>query len=295
MAAVTLADKFFVDGRFDALGLHLGVDPDAVRTRMARVWSWQTENYTADAPTYVVPEAVLVGLLKSLDASRALVAAGLAEQRENGFYIRGSEGQIEWLWRRRARASKGGVARAVAAAQASPKLDASSSQAGRKLSRDGVQAELGEGLRAASGIRDQGSDLRSEASPPLKPLGQGIETAEPRPPRAAPTGPHAAVTAAFFAAFEQQTGAKPTWGAKQGAMVKKLLDAHSAEDVIARIERLFAGVLPWLSPPYDIGTLVQHFDKLAPIAPPRVRGPGGVPRATESNVATAEEVGLTIL
>lgn len=77
-------------------------------------------------------------------------------------------------------------------------------------------------------------------------------------------------------------------------MVKRLLAEHTVEEVITHIDRLFVdgAIASWCYPPYDLGTLVKHFDKLAPIPPARPRGSG--PR-TESTIATAEEVGLTVL
>lgn len=57
-------------------------------------------------------------------------------------------------------------------------------------------------------------------------------------------------------------GATPTWGPKAGSQIKRLIAAHGADEVIARIERLFGGALDWPRPPYDLGTLVSHFDKL---------------------------------
>ena len=58
-------------------------------------------------------------------------------------------------------------------------------------------------------------------------------------------------------------GAKPTWGAKQVAQLKKLVHAHRCPEVVRRIGILFEHPPAFLSPPFDVGTLVQHFDKLA--------------------------------
>lgn len=72
---------------------------------------------------------------------------------------------------------------------------------------------------------------------------------------------------------EHHDGAKPTWGAKQGRLLKQLLKAHGAEEVQRRIGVLFDSPPSWLES-RDFGTLVQHFDKLAaPTAPGR--GPSG--------------------
>lgn len=98
MANVTATDGFFVDPRYDAAALHLGLPAEVVRLRCLELYSWQTEHYTAAAPTHEVTPAIVIGKLKHLGAPAALVAAGLAEERPNGLlYIKGSRGRIEWL------------------------------------------------------------------------------------------------------------------------------------------------------------------------------------------------------
>lgn len=60
-------------------------------------------------------------------------------------------------------------------------------------------------------------------------------------------------------------GQKPTWGPIPGRHVKRLLKAHGADVVQARIRVLFESPPSFLSGTTpDIATLVQHFDKLAP-------------------------------
>lgn len=71
-----------------------------------------------------------------------------------------------------------------------------------------------------------------------------------------------ATIAAFDAAYRAAYSARPTWGGKQGAMMKRLVKAHGAEEVQRRIALLFEGVLTWPQPPYDLGVLVAQFDRL---------------------------------
>jgi len=68
--------------------------------------------------------------------------------------------------------------------------------------------------------------------------------------------------AAFDAAYRAAYNARPTWGAKQAAMVKRLVKAHGSDEVIVRIGRLFDGALSWPPAPYDVGVLVAQFDRL---------------------------------
>lgn len=86
-------------------------------------------------------------------------------------------------------------------------------------------------------------------------------------PAAAPG--HAETIALFDQRFTEAYGAKPSWGGKQGKLVSALLKRHGAEEVQARIARLFDGELDWPAPPYDLGTLVAHFDKLVGGGGPR--------------------------
>lgn len=70
--------------------------------------------------------------------------------------------------------------------------------------------------------------------------------------------------AAFHDAYLAQNGVAPTWGAKQAGQIKRLVSAHGAEEVQRRIAILFGGQGPaFIAAPFDVGTLAQHFDKLA--------------------------------
>lgn len=68
---------------------------------------------------------------------------------------------------------------------------------------------------------------------------------------------------AFDSGYRSAYGAKPTWSEKQVGQVKYLLRKHSAEEVKRRIANMFRSPPDWLKPPFDVGTLVQHFDKFA--------------------------------
>ncbi len=85
----------------------------------------------------------------------------------------------------------------------------------------------------------------------------------PSKPRTDAGSPHARVIAEFDRRYRERFPGKPTWGAKQGAQVNRLLKAHGADEVMRRIAVLFDSPPAFLarSPP-DIGTLEQHFDKL---------------------------------
>lgn len=79
-----------------------------------------------------------------------------------------------------------------------------------------------------------------------------------------PTGDHATFIADFEALFAEANGeARPTWGGRQGKIVKSLLAAHGLEECRRRAGIMFRAPPPFPPPPFDIGTLEQHFDKFA--------------------------------
>jgi len=85
-------------------------------------------------------------------------------------------------------------------------------------------------------------------------------------------------TDAFQNRYEAAYEAKPTWGAREGAQLKRLLAAHGATEVQSRIERLFSSPPRWIDPPFTFMTLVRHFDSLVPVSarPQAGRRDGGL-------------------
>lgn len=101
---------------------------------------------------------------------------------------------------------------------------------------------------------------------------RGGERSEPKIARArgrasdaaADPHPHRVVTDAFTELYrEANGGADPTWDGKAHGQVKSLLKKHPAAEVVRRAEIMFRERRRWPKPPYDLGTLVAHFDKFA--------------------------------
>lgn len=65
----------------------------------------------------------------------------------------------------------------------------------------------------------------------------------------------------FFAAY----AAKPTWSGKNCKLLRELVRAHGADQVIARTDRMFDQPLDWPPGPYDVGYLSQRFDQLVAV------------------------------
>lgn len=71
-----------------------------------------------------------------------------------------------------------------------------------------------------------------------------------------------------IACFDQHyrdanSGAKPTWGARQYVTMRQLVEKHGAAEVEKRITIMFTAPPRWPAPPYDLQTLSLHFDKFA--------------------------------
>lgn len=158
MANVTVTDKFKADPRFDTAGVLLGVDGDLVRMRMIRLWSWQTDNYTDLCPTYVVSRIELVGTLKDARAPEVLAECGLVEPRAGGFYVCGTEGEIEWLWKKKLAGARGGEARARAAKDAG--------RASRGRFTDGAKASTDQAPTKQNPSTDQAGHQADSKHPP---------------------------------------------------------------------------------------------------------------------------------
>lgn len=98
------------DLRFATLARLCGfADAEHALIKVSKIWSWQTEHYTPDAPTYVVDAEIIESALGELGAER-MVRARLAEATPDGLRIKGSKDRIEWLWKSRRASAAGGEA-----------------------------------------------------------------------------------------------------------------------------------------------------------------------------------------
>ncbi len=99
--------------------------------------------------------------------------------------------------------------------------------------------------------------------------GDGTElTLEPLP--SAPRPEFTQFVATFDALFRaHRGGAKPAWGEKQGAQVKRLLKAHGLAECESRARRMFEMAPRWPAENPDLMTLAGHWDKFAP--PPEAK------------------------
>jgi hypothetical protein len=195
---------------------------------MERVWSFCTD---INSHHLSAEEFDTVAGIEGL--SVAAISVGLAEETSKGVRVRGTRGKIEWKKKLRDNAIKGG-----------------------RQTRAKWQAKRGPDEGQTPGPSSSSS---SSSSSRANKKGEGE-----LPPAAAGGSDHAAFIAEFTRLYaENNAGSKPTWGDKPGAMVKGLLSKHPLDECIKRMTNMFRAPPDFPGPPYDLGSLVLHFDKFA--------------------------------
>ena len=123
LARVNLEAEVWGDPRFPHLERLLGYPSCSGHlaiARMAKVWGWQVEHYTPDAPCFHVPEEVIEMALEveGERAVAALVRANLAELTPDGVRVRGSSHEATgWLYRIRSKSAAAVDAKRAKAAE----------------------------------------------------------------------------------------------------------------------------------------------------------------------------------
>lgn len=167
-ASVNVTDKAFGDPRIHELARRLRREWFAVLGRLICVWRECTER-----ESYVLPEDVFRPVTGIENFHEHLIAAGLAERVPDGIRIRGTEGRIEWLRRRRENAQKAGLARSQSAARAT---DGTFSRSRGPQSPTSPQSSTGNPAHA--------SDHPASAGPPLD---SGPASVQRAPAESSPT------------------------------------------------------------------------------------------------------------
>lgn len=108
MARINVESKALVDHRIRLLGKKLGVDVYGALGRLVYVWGACVET-----GRYVLRPEEIDAAADTSQMAGAMLEAGLAREDASGYYIRGTEGQIEWLSHLRGNASGGGKVRAA--------------------------------------------------------------------------------------------------------------------------------------------------------------------------------------
>lgn len=244
MAAVRIDDEAFNDPRIELLGQLAGYNRYEAIGRLAHLWRHCTHKETS-----VVGEAIVRATLGTTPDH--LIESDLGERVTDGVRVKGTLGRIEWLAKRRAASRSGG-------SQTKAKHASDPGQKSEDGGQTGAKTEPNDSPLTLTPTMDSGS-FSGSGSEEVTRDGARVRS---RKPADTVDGYQATVDAFHVRYSGAYGGAKPTWGAKQGAALKRLLKQHGAPEVQRRMAILFDSPPSWLKGPYDVGTLVQHFDKL---------------------------------
>ncbi len=75
----------------------------------------------------------------------------------------------------------------------------------------------------------------------------------------------------YFWYYDVRYHSRPTWKAQDGRQLKRLIRAHSAEEVVTRLCNMFGGQLEWAAEPFTWNLFVHSFDALVPVLPKTVK------------------------
>lgn len=248
-ASVRIEDEAFSDLRFDVLAtLCQLADADHARGKMAVLWRQCTA-----LSSYVLSEAMVRAVLGENGPS-ALCEAGLGELAKDGIRICGTRGRIEWLKKLRSNAKKGGLAKA-----------AKRQPVGKPQGMPGGSQEPAKSLPPPCPPAPAPAPIQREeivASPPARDFRLEVvrakTTSEPRDKTPPSWQPAVDAFDGYFRA--SHGGARPTWGAKQIAMLKPLVQKHGAAEVVRRIGVARDNPPKFPPQPWDLRTFVAHFD-----------------------------------
>ncbi|MGE3681984.1 MAG: hypothetical protein AB7G93_09675 [Bdellovibrionales bacterium] len=169
MARINIEECWWSDVRRSAL-IRLMGDEDLADAAAIRAWRLAQEFWGRNRQ--LVPKQIW----STFQAAPKLIQAGLAEEREEGIYVRGSSQYLDWHAEKRAAAQKGGKKSAQRPRNAKgqlikiPKQNPSKNQAEPKESQasgSGSHSDSGSGSGSGSGGRE-----------PLAPAKQVFKTSE---------------------------------------------------------------------------------------------------------------------
>lgn len=103
MARINIEESLFKDVRFDDLKMKLG-SVDTALGAMVRAWSLAQKWYLKEETSRLIP----ITEWRKQRISDFIIEVGLAEVRNDGIYVSGSESQFAWLLQRQSAGKKGG-------------------------------------------------------------------------------------------------------------------------------------------------------------------------------------------
>lgn len=219
-----------VDARYETLGVIAGYNRYEAIGRMFGLWAW-----CLDLQNFVVTDDIVVRFLGP-NGVNAILANGfshlaLGERRGDSIYVCGTH-RLQWLGARRAAGRAGGKKAAAVT------------------------------MRDESGAFAKPGTVQHVPKPEKAPK---VKKAKPRADGLPPVEGWQDIIATYATAYENAHGAKPSL-ASAGIELKKLRALaleHGAVEVTRRISIAYTSPPAWPAGPWDLKTLIAHFDKLA--------------------------------
>lgn len=199
MARINIEECWWTDPRRERLGNLMGsmMMADAV---VIRAWKIAQEFWGNERG--LIPKHVFA----TLEANDKLIQANLAEERESGFYIRGSSQYLDWVTERRNAAKQGGKKSAEKRSKKPKQTPTKTKQTSTKHNQ--TQAS------------DSGSISDSDSNSGLGFLDDCAGLDEPQALTAQDPSPTALVWRAYKAAYQLRYKSPATWNAKVAGQVK---------------------------------------------------------------------------
>jgi hypothetical protein len=269
LTGITTDAYAFVDSRFDLLKKRAQLaDADHARGKVERLWLVCMQRGTDVLEPLEVAAVVNVA---------ALVESKLGELVPDGVRIRGVRSRLDAAAEREA---------ALERQRQAGREGGKKGGRPRKKPPDGEGQPLSETRRVSGGGKG-GVYLELSPDVDLSTHQGSVEGGVGGDPSRTPgVSIHQTFVETFTALFAAANeGARPSWGGKNGALVRSILLAHGLDESLRRARIMFTAPPPWPPPPHDLGTLVRHFDRFAqPYVEPKANGANGHRHAADPNV-----------
>jgi hypothetical protein len=242
MARMSIDDMFLRDPRVARLARAMGWSQYEAEGRLLHVFAVVYDRVDAGDDDILQPDDIdIAGGHNGL--WELLIRHELAEQTRHGVRIRGAKERTHYLRTRKSSGSEGGR---------------KSGESRRRTAKQNAKVTFDETEgRANPSAPDSAPDSASASVPEKK---ASVAPAAP----VAPPGVNVKQAIAEFDAYYRRThdGTKPTWGAKQVAMLKPLVAKHGDFEIVRRLSVLEQNPPRFPPAPWDLGTFVAHFDKI---------------------------------
>lgn len=201
-----------------------------------------------DRATAVVPEHDIDTAAGIDGFAGHMVSVGLAAYARNGVRVSGVQERIDYLIGQRDRGKRGGLKSA----------ESRTSVVKQTLKRD---------ARAAQPINEASLKPPIAPSPASAPDTAIAPVQKIAPPSARqPSGSHQLVIAKWTELYTAKTGGPPTWPgdrSKNVKAVKSLLESHTEDEVVRRMQIHHDTPRGFPPQPWDMATFAARFDELA--------------------------------